>query len=98
MFFIGRGVIDMTGRYQRATAAVEEAKEEYKELLERKQVLEGRIEKLQTKTGVEEELRSKFSVSKEGEKVIQLIGEIPYLEEENQEETSIVHKIMSALF
>lgn len=45
------------------------------ELLERKEVLEQRVDYLSGDRGIEEEIRTHFDVAKEGEKVIILVGE-----------------------
>lgn len=45
----------------------------YEELLERKESLQNDIHKLESKVGQEEELRNRFSVAKEDEKLIVLV-------------------------
>jgi cell division protein FtsB len=48
---------------------------EKQELLERKKILEEKVEYLGGERGLEEEIRTHFDVAKEGEKVIILMGE-----------------------
>jgi cell division protein FtsB len=43
------------------------------ELVEREQILEEEINRLNTARGIDEELRSKFEVAKDGEKVIVIV-------------------------
>lgn len=60
---------------EREMAEKRDAKaEELKDLEERKVMLEGKVEHLKESRGVEEELRSRFDVAKEGEKVIVIVG------------------------
>ena len=68
---------DMSDRRQRMES-------EKKELLERKQVLEEKVEYLGGERGLEEEIRTHFDVAKEGEKVIILMGDKNKKEEEIQ--------------
>ena len=48
---------------------------EKNDLIERKQLLEEKVEYLSGDRGIEEEIRKNFDVAKEGEKVIILVGE-----------------------
>ncbi|MCI5051398.1 MAG: septum formation initiator family protein [Candidatus Pacebacteria bacterium] len=45
----------------------------FDELVEKKELLEEKIEHLKTERGIEEELRKRFNVTKEGEKIIKII-------------------------
>lgn len=52
-----------------------DTEEKRHELIERKKVLEEKVEYLSGDRGIEEEIRTHFDVAKEGEKVIILVGE-----------------------
>jgi len=52
-----------------------EKEEELLRLKDRAAALEGDIEHLQSERGIEEELRSRFDIAKEGEQVIILVGD-----------------------
>ena len=60
---------------ERKTAELQqEMEQERVELLERKALLEEKVEYLSGERGIEEEIRKHFDVAKEGEKVIILVG------------------------
>jgi cell division protein FtsB len=52
-----------------------ETEREKQELIDRKIMLEERVEYLNGERGIEEEIRTHFDVAKEGEKVIILVGD-----------------------
>jgi cell division protein FtsB len=73
--------------YQKYTIGKESrdiTRQEYNSLMERKNSISKEINRLKTDEGVEEEIREKFSVSKEGEEVIILLGSpiVPIIQEE----------------
>ena len=71
-------VISIKERYlvEREMSARTTATEKEKlELLERKQMLEEKVEYLSGDRGIEEEIRTHFDVAKQGEKVIILVGD-----------------------
>ena len=60
---------------ERKTAVLQEEMESQRqELLERKSLLEEKVEYLSGDRGIEEEIRKHFDVAKEGEQVINLVG------------------------
>ena len=60
---------------ERKTAVLQEEMESQRqELLERKSLLEEKVEYLSGDRGIEEEIRKHFDVAKEGEQVIILVG------------------------
>ena len=73
VFFMGKATY---GIYKKTTisasnyAAVEKG---YQNLKTRKDMLESEIDRLQTERGVEEEIRSRFSVAKPGETVVTIV-------------------------
>ena len=64
------------------------AEKELQELYEKREVIQKKVDYLESKRGVEEEIRKDFDVAKEGEQVIVLTGEDPERNEEifNEEE------------
>lgn len=52
-----------------------ETQKQKQELIERKQMLEERVEYLNGERGIEEEIRTHFDVAREGEKVVILVGD-----------------------
>jgi cell division protein FtsB len=71
-------LISVYERYQVAhqmTQRREHTQAQKEELLERKMVLEEKVEYLAGDRGLEEEIRTHFDVAKEGEKVIILMGD-----------------------
>lgn len=86
LFFLVKGVWGIFKKSQyseRQKAAVES---ELVELQQKKQSIEERIHRLQTETGKEEEVRSKFDVAREGEKLIVIVEEeevIPVIEKDH---------------
>ena len=52
-----------------------QVEQEQQELVERKQYIQDQVEYLEGERGIEEELRKRFDVAKEGEQVIILLGE-----------------------
>lgn len=62
---------------QRAVQKNQETIQKIQELEEKKRELEEKIAKLQTQSGMEEELMEKFSVKKQGEEVLNIIDKSP---------------------
>jgi cell division protein FtsB len=62
-------------KQQDSAANVSEASRELKKLEDRQQLLETEIARLSTDAGIEEEIRSKFSVLKPGENLIVIVDE-----------------------
>ncbi len=67
------------------------AEKELQKLYEKREVFQKKVDYLESKRGVEEEIRKDFDVAKEGEQVIVLTGEEPESNEEisNEEEELI---------
>lgn len=73
LFFLVKGVYGIFKKSQyseRQKAAVES---ELFELQQKKESIEQKINRLHTETGKEEEVRSKFDVAREGEKLIVIV-------------------------
>ncbi len=63
-----------------------EMETERQELIERKALLENRVDYLSGERGIEEEIRKHFDVAKEGEQVVIIVDkEIPQEEKETEE-------------
>lgn len=56
---------------------VAEVEQEFQQLAKRKETLQGQVQKLNTEEGIEESLRKKFQISKEGEKVLVVVDRAP---------------------
>jgi len=84
---VTNGAWDILKKSMRSAQNLELAQEEYQQLVEKQQMIEGRIDRLETETGIEKEIRSKFNVAKEGEQVIVIVdGEQPEIIEEDESE------------
>ena len=70
-------------------------KDDFDSLKNRRTVLESEIERMKTKEGVEEEIRSKFDVSRPGEVVVNIINDGSITKENNTKEISFWQKIFS---
>ncbi|MBI2046469.1 MAG: septum formation initiator family protein [Parcubacteria group bacterium] len=74
VFFLGHATWDV---YQKAKVTDEKRQEVLSELTrlqKQRTSLEDALERLQTDRGIEEEVRTKFNVAKEGEKVITIVS------------------------
>jgi len=56
---------------------VAQVEQEFQQLTKRKELLKGQVQKLNTEEGIEESLRKKFQISKEGEKVLVVVDRAP---------------------
>ncbi|MFA6797232.1 MAG: septum formation initiator family protein [Candidatus Paceibacterota bacterium] len=71
-------------------------KEDFDSLKERRAVLKSEIERLKTEEGVEEEIRSKFDVSRPGEIVVNVIDGVNGISTKNEEkEISLWNKLIN---
>lgn len=68
-----RGVWGVYEKARYAKENRERAEQELHELTERREVLQEEITRLNTKRGLEEELRQKFDVGREGEQLVVLV-------------------------
>ena len=71
--FIVRGTWDIYKKSQESKRKLNLAETEFIELEEKKSSIEHRIDRLSTETGIEEEIRSKFDVVRDGEEVIVIV-------------------------
>lgn len=72
---VGWNTWDMYTKWRTSNEALAEAHIAYKELQEREVFLSQQIDVLSTDAGVEAEVRDRFGVAKEGEKVIVILNE-----------------------
>jgi len=70
---IGNAAVNMYDRYREAHIRADRAQEELELLMERKKKLTADLERLSTSRGTEEELRKRFNVAEEGEKIIIIV-------------------------
>tara|TARA_Y100000031_G_scaffold155630_1_gene206993 strand:- start:1660 stop:2049 length:390 start_codon:yes stop_codon:yes gene_type:complete len=87
VFFVLHTVWNIFTTYQQTKQNYEIVREEYAELVDRKENIEERVGQLSTEQGVEAEIRNKFGFIKEGEEVI-IIAEPPVGFENNVIEDS----------
>jgi cell division protein FtsB len=76
-FVFSRAAVRMFERYQGASVAGAAASSDVQELRDRKEDLEGRIARLSTDRGMEEALRHRYGVAREGEGVIEIVEVAP---------------------
>ena len=74
LVFLINAVWDVYKKAKIANDNKELVSQNFNELKERKEDLSSKIEKLNTERGVEEELRKKFGVAREGEEVVVVIN------------------------
>lgn len=85
VFFMITVVWNMYGKFQATQARATLAEERLNELKEQKIDLEAKVDRLQTKRGKEAELRQKFLIAKEGEKVLVIVDDEAKKEEIKKE-------------
>jgi len=73
LFFFAWGVMGFMGKMQLTVENRKIAEEKLKDLEEKKEKLSSDIDKLNTENGVEESIRLKFGLAKEGEGVIVVV-------------------------
>ncbi len=76
-FLFLRGALRMYDRYSTASEARRSTVAEAQSLKERKATLQARIDTLSSDRGLEEELRRRYGVAKDGEGVIEVVAEVP---------------------
>lgn len=85
LFFVAKGSWGVYKKYSLSKSELENSQSDLAVLEEKKEKIESKIEKLQTETGIEKEIRSKFDVAREGEKLIVIV-------EDKVEEEIVVEK------
>ena len=74
VIFLVRSNYDIYQKYKLSLSTYNEVKGDYDSLKSRKDMLESEIDRLKTDNGIEEEIRSKFSVAKPGETVVVVVN------------------------
>jgi cell division protein FtsB len=98
IFFIVLIAKGTWGVYQKSKISLERrdlAMIELQEVNERKSDLEQDIARLESRVGIEEELRTRYSLSKDGEQVVIIIDEDPQPEAVDEEEKGLIKRTMS---
>ena len=95
VLFAGNAAWNMYQKYKESKDFKDRALAELQELEKRKENLTEDIDKLQTESGVEEELRKRFGIVKEGEEVVIVIDnpEDKLVEEHSVEKKSFLAKV-----
>ncbi len=75
LFFIAKATLGVYYKQKASGANLAKAREEIAELKKREKTLNSEIDHLNTDSGVEEEIRKKFMVGKEGEQVIVIVDD-----------------------
>ena len=73
VFFLSRSTYNIFKKERASSTSYSEIKNEYDGLKDRQSMLNSAISRLKTNIGIEEEIRSKFSVAKPGETVVVVI-------------------------
>jgi len=76
LFFIAKATIGIYYKQKASGENLAKAREEFAELEKREKMLNSEIDRFKTDGGVEEEIRKKFMVGKEGEQVIVIIDDV----------------------
>lgn len=96
LFFVAKGSWGVYKKYSLSKNELENSQSDLALLEEKKKTIEAKIEKLNTETGVEKEIRSKFDVAREGEKLI-VIVEDKITEEIVVEEKGFIGKFFTTI-
>ncbi len=97
VLFLGRSTYDIFTRYELSKNNYLAVKKDYDNLKTRESMLNSEIERLKTDSGIEEEIRSRFSVSKPGEVVVTVVDNNPTTTGKNDLNTGLWARFM-ALF
>jgi cell division protein FtsB len=98
IFFIVLIAKGTWGVYQKSKISLERrdlAMIELQEVNERKSDLEQDIARLESRVGIEEELRTRYSLSKDKEQVVIIIDEDPQSETVDEEKKGLIKRTMS---
>ena len=85
LFFIMKGSFGVYQKYSLSKNRLENSQADLAVLEEKKENIENKIEKIQTDTGIEKEVRSKFDVAREGEKLIIIVEDEVKVDEQEKE-------------
>ncbi len=71
--FFGRATYDVYKKERESASYVAVAETQLKKMTDRQETLNAEISRLQTQEGIEEEIRTKYNVSKPGENVLVIV-------------------------
>ncbi len=75
LFFVVKGSFGVYQKYSFSKNELNKSESELEVLKQKKENIDNKIKDLDTETGLEKEIRSKFDVAKEGEKVIVIVDD-----------------------
>ena len=73
LFLVVKGSFGVYQKYSLSKNELQNSQADLQVLEDKKENLETKIDRLQTETGIEKEIRSKFDVAREGEKLIVIV-------------------------
>ena len=74
---VGKSTWSVYQKAQESAANLQEASKQLQVVADRQSALQAQVERLSTKRGIEEEVRSKFQVAKKGEEVAVIVSVTP---------------------
>jgi cell division protein FtsB len=96
LFLVIKGSYGVYQKYSLTKSELENSQSDLVVLEDKKTNLENKIDRLQTETGIEREIRSKFDVAREGEKLI-VIVEDKVEEEIVIEKENVIGKVFTTI-
>ena len=93
--FLARSDYDIYTRQQLSADNYNETKKDYDGLKVREAMLATALGRLKTEVGIEEEIRSKFSVAKPGETVVVVVDSSSTQDNKNQSDSNLWSRFMS---
>jgi len=73
LFFVVKGFFGVYQKYSFSKDELLKSESELQLLKDKKEKIDHKIQNLETETGIEQEIRSKFDVAKEGERLIVIV-------------------------
>lgn len=75
LIFVGKGFFGVYQKYSFSKDALAKSESELAVLKEKKDNIDQKIKNLETETGIEQEIRAKFDVAKEGERLVVIVDD-----------------------
>lgn len=97
LFFITKGTWGMYERSKQSVTREDSAAVNLAKLESRKEKLQEDLDKIESRVGIEEQLRIRYSLSKEGERVIVIIDEDEVVEEITEEKKGFINSFFRKL-
>lgn len=98
IFFVGKAALNTYGKMRESSIRRSQAEAELAELENRYEELNKKVEYLGTEKGIEEEIRTKFNVAREGEKVFVIVGDDKDGVHEVEEKKGVFGRIWDKIF